>query len=407
MLVKTKNYLKRHFSEFIFSFYFILYNLIRPITLEVGTIFLFLVALVYIGIVIANQKTNKASGNYRAVVYISAIVLSFISCDVISRYNENIFEYVYSYIIYAGIPLVAFSYIHDYKAVLIFFSYITILNGAIYMLDPFRGYPISGGYMPFGFQYMLPAFTGACILRFFFNKKFATLLIISFFTLSFLFANKGATLVEIIVLAYCFAFYKRQSSFKRIIIIILSASIIFIFRQELLIFGFNLLGHFGFESSYSLATLDTIVNGDGQEVYNLRTEIWRKTVALSKQHIYNGWGIGWFEEIIPEREYPYPHNVFLQILFERGIIVLVLFICFLGLGVLKIITIKDRNKKGFMCLMGILGMCPLLVSLTYWQTTSFWIFIALIISQATKINYKNYNKNITANSNKISPITTH
>ena len=89
----------------------------------------------------------------------------------IFRPNNLLGQYYYNFIIYGIIPLVMLLEVEDFEQVLYWWSFWAIIVGIMYIADPFLGYQWMGGYMPYGFEAMLPAFSGTCVIFFHYKKK--------------------------------------------------------------------------------------------------------------------------------------------------------------------------------------------------------------------------------------------
>src|SRR5699024_4763447 len=86
------------------------------------------------------------------------IIMIFIS---ISKSNNSIvYTRLYEFLIYGVIPVSIFSQIRDFKPFLDTYVKLSVIIFLIYILDPLNQYFLTGSYMVYGFQAILPAFFG-------------------------------------------------------------------------------------------------------------------------------------------------------------------------------------------------------------------------------------------------------
>lgn len=72
----------------------------------------------------------------------------------------------------------------------------------------------------------------------------------------------------------------------------------------------------------------------------------------------------------------WPHNVFLQMMYENGLIIIIPFIFILFYGIRIILSIQDNKDMSLFLLFLILNsMIELLFSSYYWKKQTFWLFV--------------------------------
>lgn len=373
--------IKQCLPEFLFSLSMSLYSLLSGLTTKSGnsTIILLVSVLVCFTIqTIYNYKHDK-SGIPLSYIILLLGITSLLSLDIIFRYNENTLSYFYSFLVYAVIPLYFLSNVKNYAAVLFYYSIIASIVAILYFRDPIIGYKISGDYMQFGFSVMLPAFTGLCILSFYFKKRILILAVLIIFIYSFIFCNKGVIITQLIILVFYIVYDSNRFKFKRLLLVVATLWLLLLLAEPILEYGFHILNFFGGESSYSLNTILKIINGDGDSIFNVRLSIWNDAITLILQKPWFGWGVGWFEKIYPSQ--PYPHNFILQIFVEYGIVGFSIFFIFFLLSIyVTFKVVKSNEKKVFLITMLLTWIVPLCISLSYWNVSSFWVYILVTMS---------------------------
>ncbi|WP_148372648.1 O-antigen ligase family protein [Bacteroides bouchesdurhonensis] len=372
-------YTKRaYFSEFMFVLFMFLFMIVKPVTQPTGyngAILFVLSCICAIRQIIYNSNSKKRV-NYGYVIFTSAVILFIIILNFIIRPSDNEGQYIYNYFLYGALPVFFLSGVKNYTAVLRFYCLFSIIVGFIYLADPLFEYQISGGYMPFGFNAMLPAFTGSVILAFYFKEKVGYLLALGFLLFSFIFSNKGATLAALAILSFGYSFMANNGEYfkRRIIIILILIAVCIVSFSFILEIGWNVARAFNVEYTYALSTLQAIDGGQGDNVFIDRYFVWDEGVRLYKESPDVGSGIGHFEK---QSIQPYPHNFYLQVLDESGLLGAVPFTIILIVSFFKIKKMKNFEKKIVTGIILIQWIIPLTISLSYWIYMPFWIYWAL------------------------------
>lgn len=378
----SKYRIKENISEFLFSLFLLMFSLVKPITQPTGYngIILFCLSLLCLLVLTNHNLKRRISGNYKFLFRILSIALFLFLLDAVGRYSDSLFEHVYNFCLYAVLPIAFLSNVRNFVAVLWYYSIFSIANGFIYLFDPLLEYSISGGYMPFGFNVMLPAIAGCSLLFFYFQKKFALLLMLFFLLFSFIFSNKGATLTAILIVAmsYIYIPYGGKKSKKRLVLSLFALSLLVIMIIPLLELGWAVASHLGIDNSYALTTTSMISEGLGDNVYSERYKVWDDAIRMFNDSPLIGHGVGHFLEY---SEQPYPHNFLLQVMVEYGMVGAILFIIIFIKSITKISKIKLFEKKIFTLIMLVMWFIPLMLSLAYWVYMPFWIYWALCFSR--------------------------
>ena len=378
----------KYFAEFMFSLFCSLFAIVKPITQPTGFAapILFVITAVCAFLILIQPKRSGIKGDFRVLLTTTIVVICLLVVDFLGRPNENTSEYLYDFFLYGVLSLFFISYIRNYKAVLYYFSIIAIINGIIYLPDPIlNSYELSGGYMQFGFISMMPAFAGSVVMLFYFRKKWTVVFSIIFLISLFVFANKSAFLCALVLLATGYLLIRKGGKFSlsSIMVLIVMGLIIYFNLDKIISGGFDFATSIGFADSYSLRTFEALLAGADEMVVGTRYDVWDEAIAMFNQKKLFGWGVGWFEKF---SEQPYPHNIFLEVMVEYGILGLILFSAIFIIAVIRMARIKDFEKKVFTIFVFILWFLPLSVSLTFWKVSFFWMFWFLCFSSNKSIN---------------------
>ena len=370
------------FPEFMFSLYVSLYSLVKPFTQPTGYAGILLFIITFFCAYLLLNKVNKLKrkGDFSVLIRCSTIIVFCLFVDVLFRYNLNISEYVYNYFLYGFISLFFIAYVRDFRSVLYFFSIIASVNGLIYLFDPvLNDYNLSGGYMQFGFNSLMPAFAGAVLLVYYFKKKWAWFLIITFLIFLFVFANKGAFLCALLILLFAHLYIKNQGKVKFMPLMVAACVIclIMINIKSLIGFGFDIARLLGISDTYALRTFEAMFTGSEDMVFNARYEVWEEAIKMIEQKPLFGWGVGWFEQYSIQ---PYPHNFVLEFLVDYGWLGTFVFIIIFMNAFVNMIKIKNYEKKIFTIIILILWAFPLSISMTFWKVSFFWMYWFLCFS---------------------------
>ena len=389
---KSYKSINENYPECLFALYISLFAILKPISQPTGHASIILFVSVFLCLVsgLIYNYLHSRSGNYTFFISTFIIISVLLLFDLTIRSNSNTLGYLYNFVIYGAIPLFLISNIKEFKSVLWFYSIFSVFTGIIYIPDPLLSYHISGGYMQLGFGMLLPAFCGSAILCFYFKKRWGALFLFFFLIYSFIFANKSSTICELILLLFFYLYGLHCPKSKMVLrrfLVIVAIILIITFNEQILDFAIGIADYLEVDS-YALSTFNMMLNGRGDEVYNLRTDLWEESIAMFNQKPIMGWGVGWFEIY---SEQPYPHNVFIQILLEYGFVGILLFFLIMVLGIRKLFRCDNFEKKLFSLSVLILWICPLFVSLTYWMYMYFWIFFGLCFSKTTK-RIRTFNK---------------
>ena len=360
-------------NEIIFIVGFFLPNIIRPLLhlfssassfILLGLyIFLFVIALFNNGFCIMFSKNKKT------IIFAIIILLVFL-VDFVTRKNSELFGYFVALVRCFILPLCLYCTIKERRNLLLYWSIFGVIIGCLYCVDPLLEYRLSNGYMPFGFNIMLPAFCGALILCTYYKKRSVIFLAVLFFFEIAIFANKGSLISASILFIFIYVFgKKRKTSLFRLIMVVLLIAAIWNVRSDILHFFISVADKLSFDS-YSINTLKTMLDGNAKLIFDARTDIWDITLKEINGSFFVGYGIGWFRSMYDV----YPHNFILELMVSDGLFAAIPFILYTMYCLFRILRCKQKEDYIFgMCLF-IIWIIPLSISLTLWDYAPIWLF---------------------------------
>ena len=364
-----------------------MFSFLKPLTVSVGSLSK-VILLVATAIVVAiSLFRNKCRFNLNSLwifLVTAVLILGLFVCDFIFRNNTMLFENAYHFIINGIVPMFLLINVKDYKKLLWWWCTLTVTAGAMFIADPFMNYVLSGGYMPFGFNHMLPAFIGSIVLLLHYRKKWAIIPAALFFVEMLIYANKGSVLTAA-VFCLLFVFFMRKLKNKKImyVVVIVAFLLIVLFELRFVIFDmfYDLALKIGVDS-YSLKTFREMLYVSTDRIFSLRTDIWDMCAIELESSWASGIGIGAFQA----KHGGYAHNVFLDIAVSSGIFAAILFALILARSIFDFKK-YDSDKKTFMFIILMLWLFPMQISLSLWNYAPFWIYFGVHL-QSLKIGLK-------------------
>ncbi|MCI8485304.1 MAG: O-antigen ligase family protein [Lachnospiraceae bacterium] len=269
----------------------------------------------------------------------------------------------------------------EYQKLLFLWAAVCEIVGVIFFYDPFNNYLLTGNYMVYGFDVMLPAFAGSIIMAFFYKRKIHLIYACAAFML-LLFGNKGALLTAIVLGISVYILVDGNIRKGRLLFVFSILYLSYLFRVQIfqkILFFFHSRGL----NSYSLNTLYKIIDGQGGSVNSDRINLIRRGKRLFFQNPILGHGIGYYEE----QAGFYVHNILWDILVMAGLIGMVLFIA-LFLRSLFCFRSYTKYQKNFYLIMMVMWIVPLMTSMTFWHWIPFWLYwTGYIFQHHTSNNY--------------------
>ena len=367
--------------EFIAAFYVTMFSILSPLTHTAadGTSTVILTLALAICFVMSFIVKKSANVSYMPLVKILAVVGGLFLFDAAFRSNDDISKYIYYFMIYGGFTLFFVNYIADYEKFTKCYIVLTLISGVVMAKDPFQGYIWSNSYMEYGLNTMLPAFAATVLLVFHYKKILAVIPMLAILILLAMCANKGAILTAIVLIIVEVSYIKSNNIISKKTLICLSVigTAVYIGCLEIFNMLISIADKLGIES-YSLNTISIMLaNTSSNSVYDSRLDIWNEALHYFYDSPVWGNGIGFFSS----HSEGYEHNIILEILNAWGLIGIAFFFVMLQKAFSNYKLTTDLNKKALLCVLFIVAFVPLMSSLTFWASQSFWLFWGLILKK--------------------------
>jgi O-antigen ligase len=270
-----------------------------------------------------------------------------------------------------------------YKA----FLKMAVINFFVIGSYPFIGIFDSMNYMRFGYA-MVPS-----VIMFWFEvlgeKKYKTtwwLMAIYSTVITVIYGSRGAILVLLLVILFSFLFSKKFSIVSKFLISISCGTVIFfVIKSEFIL---KVIDYLFFDlgiKSYAIEKLRMMVIDGIAESSSGRDHLYSTIIYYIKQNPVFGYGIGYSESILGL----FPHNIFLQILLESGLIALICWACVWIYCIFKYNLISNETEAGIFKITTLVlsvTLGRLLISSDFWIRPEYWFLLSLII------NYQKWQK---------------
>lgn len=257
-------------------------------------------------------------------------------------------------------------------------SWIMLAVGLVHALFVFWKKAFTGYTMSYGYYLILPA----CFFSYsyFKNKKrgclFSAILAAA---LIMILGSRGPLVAWAIYFTLLILFSQVSRIKKASIIVIISAVVAL--KTYIINLLQNLLNVLGVHSrTLELLARGEIMNDTG------RKPILNMSIDMIREHVFEGNGIGADMRVMGT----YPHNIFVEVLLQYGIV----FGSLLLLGLIFFI-IKDffrTDDKQLYLFYFCIGFVPTMVSGTYLQEMTFWIFVGYLAREKQDNHVKEYHK---------------
>mgnify|MGYP002624791542 FL=1 len=183
-------------------------------------------------------------------------------------------------------------------------------------------------------------------------------------------APRGCILAIVLAPIFCLfqkELYKNNRIGKTITALFIVFAIILVFSGPIL----SVISRIYLNSNYNFLNkffaLDDATDG--------RSALYAEAFAGFLEHPLFGNGIASFWDYTM-----WPHNIFLQMMYENGIIVIIPFLVILYLGFILIKSPRvDKDVAVYLSFLFIISMVELMFSSYYWKKQSFWLFVWSIL----------------------------
>lgn len=371
--------------------------------------------LAFLGTMTAVIFTNSRIYLEKKSTFFLYYILLFFLISIMIRGIDSYASLYFLEFIFYGLLIYLLSQVEFYPSLVIYYS---MILGNIILINPiaFKDY-ISLGYtydfVSMDATYAILPCTVATIIYFIFLRKKGNKLLnlISIFSNIYLLyivlfeGPRGAVLAIIllfVLIVYIYISNKIKVNFGLISLnSFLSAILLFVITaiavniQKLLLWLDNLLLSNNIEIAAIRKTLNLIDRSGLLGILNARDWYYEKTIELFTQSPIYGHGIGIFADLYEGR---YPHNLFLQLLAEGGIILTIPFIFILGFILWLLIKPWSRTdilfeKRLFILFLFIVCIPRLTFSSYLWRQQALWLLIFFVFTLLSTRKEKTHNIN--------------
>lgn len=217
-------------------------------------------------------------------------------------------------------------------------------------------------------------------------KIVSIILILLYLNFYLFFGNRGAILSIILFLLFHYLINRDKLSMQTILILVICVLLLQNYFIDILKFINDIFN----SVDLKVKAIDKILmfNEEGKDLSNGRSELYNYAFNDISENLIFGNGISTFDI----KYGMYPHNVFIQILYEGGIFYL-LFFLIVFLRFFKIILSDEYKKeyKIFLLFIFFSGITELFFSSVYWRSMFFWFFISMLFN-SNKLIKKLYNE---------------
>lgn len=312
------------------------------------------------------------------LIFVFAIIISlvsFLNTDIPIRFKE----YLYT-IIFTIIPLTISLYFSDCNFLLEKLANLGFIFGFLYALIglfALKGIIILPSYdMSMGYCVIIPM---CCLLYLIFkgkvkNKLLSIVSFISYLIFTIVFASRGPLMGILVFILYLLLFSSNNSKKLSKFIIIIILFLAMFFYVPILNFSSKVLNEFGIRSR----TIDLIVNNDiyhssGRElIYSVITDRIKENPFVIR-------GISSETKITYKNQYA--HNMYLEILYQFGIIPGLIFLIIITFMMLSDLKIRILNNNPLVSILLVISFVTLQFSSSIWLYYNFWMWFILHIKE--------------------------
>lgn len=259
-----------------------------------------------------------------------------------------------------------------YSMLLLFFS----LRRGYWLGENYLGKTVHLSYdLNFGYNLLLPVCTFSLTgLR---DKKVKDLFIAGIGIVMILLGGARGPFLSIIIFGVLYVLMATSESkhkARRIILILLVGGFVFVVYRDILIALGNILESFHISSRTINKLLDGSISED-----NGRSLIWLNAVNMIKQNPFGYGAMGARNGLYHIHYVGHPHNFFLEILIDYGVVVGPVLIVVMLIGSFRILFSKNDNEWKWVYLLLFAQACTLITSYTYWHSTGVWGALAGVV----------------------------
>lgn len=165
---------------------------------------------------------------------------------------------------------------------------------------------------------------------------------------------------------------ESRNKFFCLLIIILGTIIICLTYRQILIMVANILTSLNLSSRTIVKLLEGSIAED-----NGRAEIWAAALNMIKENPFGYGAMGARHVLYHIHIVGHPHNVFLEIFVDYGVIIGSIMIIAFFVKSIRIFVAKNLGEWKYVYLIFFAYACQLLTSYTYWHSTGLWAVLAV------------------------------
>lgn len=227
----------------------------------------------------------------------------------------------------------------------------------------------------FGFNLLIPV----CVFIFFgLQKRSVKELLLAAFGIVMIFigGSRGPILDIFIFCALYFVMttLNSRNGVRNIVIAVIFGAIMIVFLHQILSALVSILGAFHINSRTITKLLEGSISED-----NGRNLIWMTAIEHLKAHPFGSGAMGARNAIYHVHYVGHPHNLFLELLIDYGIILGPIIIAVMVGGSIYILFSKRTYNWRWVYLIFFAQACSLLTSYTYWHSTGIWGALAVAV----------------------------
>lgn len=259
-----------------------------------------------------------------------------------------------------------------YSVLLLYFS----LRRGYWLGESSTGETIKLSYdLNFGYNLLLPVCTFLCGgLR---NKRVPDLLIAAIGVVMILLGGARGPLLGIIIFCVLYIMMTTAESkhkIRNILLVLLVGGGLFIYYRPIL----NLFATVLDSLNISSRTITKLLEGSISED-NGRSEIWDGAINMIKANPFGYGAMGARNGLYRIHYVGHPHNFFIEILIDYGVILGPIVLAAMLLGSARIFLSKRDDEWKWVYLLFFIQACSLLTSYTYWHSTGVWGALAVAV----------------------------
>lgn len=373
-------------NELLFVFYLWMFILVKPI-LEVfpgGSFFILLLCTVIVlSLYIFINLNDRSLFMVDTTMLFFILLVEIVVLTQIAIYSRgNMYDIQYYFIIFGYVPIFLYSGVTDYKRVLKYYGWFSIITYIMYFSEPFTGYPFTDGYMGFGYSVILPAYIGIYLFRKLYKRNILLVLELACLAQAVVFSNRGVMLgIALFVIAYHLVFSRKNiKTFYTHFLAIGIVITILLKLQDLVEWLYHFTSQMGF-SSYSLLKFINLLEGyQFDQFLSGREMLWQNAYQMIMGNPVLGSGIGAFTE----KYGVYTHNMFLDLMIHFGLIGTLVVTAILLIFLKRFLKLPQNYEKIFMLVIVCLAFPKLLLSTNYYSDFYLWIIVFYGLKQLTR-----------------------